>query len=1155
MAVEESIQFSADMRLNTDKAVKDAKDLASQIKSTFEKIDMSRLGKGSSNLVQSIQRMQTELDKVVKSTEELGKMKMPTQEYQKLEAQAKQVNKEIELTKKTIEGLEAKGLQNTSTYRGKQSRLALLVERESGIHDQMRGMRDAGTAYTTGKESQVYKDSAQSINQMVQAINLLLQNLTQLHTQEQQTEEDAQRVSEAMSHVGDTMEVNERTVGSYASSVGNRLMPVVRRLGNAIARLWQGFRSLVSHMRRATQHNNSFSGSISRSFRNLLRYTLGISSILSLIRRGQGYVKEAFKVMAQEIPEVNQALSMLGTSFKEIKAGFGTMLQPLLQKFAPIIDMILQKILSLMNAIAKFFATLTGQNYIYEATVANYDYAESVKEAENSLASFDKLNVIGNKDKNDLSLTKDTVKYTRVDFEPDDNWFTQLAQKIKDGWANGNLEDAGATIAGKLAEMLDGISWDDIRSKTNKFSGMLATGINGLTIQDNENGHSSLAESIGKFIGEAIQTAITNIHTFVTTLDWSALGDFIGTSIDNLKTTLRNNQTWINVGETIGSLFQGLVEFGLELFVKHNIFEGIGKDLGDMLDAALKKGLEINPETGNTFLYDFGVTITEGITKLLTEIEDFLDSEGVQNRLPKAINELFQGIDLLEIFKHVAKVFIKGLFTGFKLVISAGLGALGFGFDGDIVGFIAEALGLMFLGDKILDLVKKITGSTTGTGGTGGLLGAFQKKDKALDTQKDKLGAEKDAVGKLGGAIGGLSTVALPVLIWSLANTNGALEGTKGKFNELTDASKESSGGIVKNYVNMWKDLIDAAKEFKLPEVDTTNLTNSLNDGLNSINSYMEAYQQALNRKLTGPEITNPTTGTGTGGNSTSKLSDNLTTTMLGWNLLQTSSGNISKYVASKMSGIFKKNKDDDDKKNKGGGAGGGGSTTKIKSIQGGKISAAAPYYELEQAGMKAEQERQAQVTAQNVSYFESVINALPSEELQAMYTEMFLDTAATFGYKNLEEVFTSPSATSAVWSQLMAQGNYDGVSAIIGNQDFYKQISNSKKVNEDDILTYFLRNFVPAFNGGSFASIAVPAFARGVVIPPNQPFLGILGDQKTGTNVETPLSTIEQAVANVLSKMGINLKLEIQGDSNRLFKAVQKEYKIYYNQTRNNAF
>ena len=216
---------------------------------------------------------------------------------------------------------------------------------------------------------------------------------------------------------------------------------------------------------------------------------------------------------------------------------------------------------------------------------------------------------------------------------------------------------------------------------------------------------------------------------------------------------------------------------------------------------------------------------------------------------------------------------------------------------------------------------------------------------------------------------------------------------------------------------------------------------------------------------------------------------------MLGWNLLQTSSGNISKYVASKMSGIFKKNKDDDDKKNKGGGAGGGGSTTKIKSIQGGKISAAAPYYELEQAGMKAEQERQAQVTAQNVSYFESVINALPSEELQAMYTEMFLDTAATFGYKNLEEVFTSPSATSAVWSQLMAQGNYDGVSAIIGNQDFYKQISNSKKVNEDDILTYFLRNFVPAFNGGSFASIAVPAFARGVVIPPNQPFLGILGE------------------------------------------------------------
>lgn len=49
----------------------------------------------------------------------------------------------------------------------------------------------------------------------------------------------------------------------------------------------------------------------------------------------------------------------------------------------------------------------------------------------------------------------------------------------------------------------------------------------------------------------------------------------------------------------------------------------------------------------------------------------------------------------------------------------------------------------------------------------------------------------------------------------------------------------------------------------------------------------------------------------------------------------------------------------------------------------------------------------------------------------------------------------------------------------------------------------------------GAFAK--VPKLATGAVIPPNQPFLAMLGDQSNGTNVEAPLSTIQQAVANVL--------------------------------------
>lgn len=52
-------------------------------------------------------------------------------------------------------------------------------------------------------------------------------------------------------------------------------------------------------------------------------------------------------------------------------------------------------------------------------------------------------------------------------------------------------------------------------------------------------------------------------------------------------------------------------------------------------------------------------------------------------------------------------------------------------------------------------------------------------------------------------------------------------------------------------------------------------------------------------------------------------------------------------------------------------------------------------------------------------------------------------------------------------------------------------------------------------------ASLPVPALARGAVIPPNHRFLAMLGDQTNGTNVESPLETIQEALAEVLAAQG----------------------------------
>lgn len=56
---------------------------------------------------------------------------------------------------------------------------------------------------------------------------------------------------------------------------------------------------------------------------------------------------------------------------------------------------------------------------------------------------------------------------------------------------------------------------------------------------------------------------------------------------------------------------------------------------------------------------------------------------------------------------------------------------------------------------------------------------------------------------------------------------------------------------------------------------------------------------------------------------------------------------------------------------------------------------------------------------------------------------------------------------------------------------------------------------------GRRTVSRSIPGLATGAVIPPNREFLAVLGDQRSGTNIEAPLSTIEQAVENVLNRRG----------------------------------
>ena len=109
--------------------------------------------------------------------------------------------------------------------------------------------------------------------------------------------------------------------------------------------------------------------------------------------------------------------------------------------------------------------------------------------------------------------------------------------------------------------------------------------------------------------------------------------------------------------------------------------------------------------------------------------------------------------------------------------------------------------------------------------------------------------------------------------------------------------------------------------------------------------------------------------------------------------------------------------------------------------------------------------------------------------------------------------------------------------------------------IDKINSLSWEIPEWVPGIGGETFGFNVpkipkltlprVPELARGAVIPPNREFLAVLGDQKQGTNIETPLNTMVQAFKQALSQTsmgyGGDQTVILQVDKDQLGKVVYR--------------
>ena len=99
----------------------------------------------------------------------------------------------------------------------------------------------------------------------------------------------------------------------------------------------------------------------------------------------------------------------------------------------------------------------------------------------------------------------------------------------------------------------------------------------------------------------------------------------------------------------------------------------------------------------------------------------------------------------------------------------------------------------------------------------------------------------------------------------------------------------------------------------------------------------------------------------------------------------------------------------------------------------------------------------------------------------------------------------------------------------------------------ENSLVGGLLGKFGVDVSGVKLEHIKIPRLAQGAVIPANREFLAVLGDQKHGTNIETPLDTMIEAFSTALDRRGgTDITVNFTGTMSQLIRQLSPQIETH---------
>ena len=410
-------------------------------------------------------------------------------------------------------------------------------------------------------------------------------------------------------------EIRLLRIADIAGTVTSRLSGFTSALSKFFGRI----SSFITKSSKDTDKSfKNINKSINRGIVNLLKYTLGIRSIYILFNKLRRAGIDSFKSLVKQSEPLNKTVSETYSAFINLKNAIGPAFQPLVSVVAPILTRFADSLTNVTYKLGEFFATITGQSYVYKAIKVQKDYAKTLDKTDEklkeNLASFDKLNVLSDKN-------KDTTDENKVEYEtkPLSDTFSTLKSLID----SQDWEGIGQRIAERINKGLEAVkkalSWENIGSTITNFV-LAFTGI-----------FNSLVDSLdwnllGETVGEGINTIVNTLNLLLTNIDFLNLGSKLATGLNSMISTVN----WTNVGQLLGNCFMKSwnIFYG---FVKNLDFSKIGKAIADGINGFFK-----------TFNFS---TVTSSVATFVNGLSEILSTTTKETNWGEAVDNIAEGIN------------------------------------------------------------------------------------------------------------------------------------------------------------------------------------------------------------------------------------------------------------------------------------------------------------------------------------------------------------------------------------------------------------------------------------------------------------------------------------------------------------------------------